>query len=169
MRKAVWMFSAPLVAGSLAWAMGMADEGPGGKLLPIGTAGRTPPAKAQKGSIYYFSRNNGEAPPGTPAVKTIPPVKGDVAASDAVPDSTPQRYTRNRLTAAPNAIQQAAGSSEKPLSTPNTNPKNRALYHDLFETSDAPASAPVTAAATTARPAALKQIPVDAPVVEECA
>ncbi len=54
MHRALWIFSAPVVAGGLAWAVNAADN----QSLPVTRA-----PQAQSGKIFYFSRggNSGSA------------------------------------------------------------------------------------------------------------
>ena len=132
MRRALWIFSAPVVAGGLAWAVNAADTG-----SPL-LAGAP---QAKNGQIFYFSRG---AKSGSAASA---PGAADASADDDTDDSDgsdtpaiPQRYVRNRT---------ASGSSARPA------PKN--YYQDLFgNAKDAPdgSAAQPAAARKSATPAA---------------
>ena len=62
MRRALWIFSAPVVAGGLAWAVNAADN-----QNPLLT--RAP--QAQTGKIFYFSRGGkSDAPPNHPGQRS---------------------------------------------------------------------------------------------------
>jgi uncharacterized repeat protein (TIGR01451 family) len=107
MRRALWIFSAPVVAGGLAWAVNAADtESP----LLAGAP------QAQNGQIFYFSRgaNSGSVASAQNAADASADDDADQADG---PDTSasPQRYIRNRT---------ASGSSARPA------PKN--YYQDLF-------------------------------------
>src|SRR5579871_5921630 len=118
MRRTLWIFSAPVVAGGLAWAVNAADNQ--GLLQP-----RT--AQTQPGKIFYFSRGGKTATPPTDAPDdTAPPDADDADAADQ--PAAPQRYVRTK-TADANA----------------TSPPVKNFYQDLFsetETSAKDKSAP---------------------------
>jgi hypothetical protein len=90
MRRALWFFSAPVIAGGLAWVVNAADnESP---LLA-----RAP--QAQNGQIFYFSRGgkSGTASAATDAADdSADSALDDAGAGDTPP--VPQRYVRNRTT-----------------------------------------------------------------------
>src|SRR5215471_17452745 len=113
MRRALWVFSAPVVAGGLAWAVNAADN----QSLP---SARAP--QAQNGQIFYFSRS-GKSGSATTASTAGGSAK-DADASDADDsDAPPRRYVRNR-----------------PKSTTTKAPAKN-YYQDLFSESDAPKTA----------------------------
>src|SRR5579872_3566082 len=117
MRRALWIFSAPVVAGGLAWAVNAANTS--GPLL----AGAP---QAQNGKVIYFSRAGkpAAAPSATDADETV---VDDSAADDNSADAdpteapaAPQRFVRNRPLAA--ATPAAANGVKN--------------YKDLFANSD---------------------------------
>jgi len=122
MRRALWIFSAPVVAGGLAWAVNAADN-----QAPLLT--RAP--QAQNGKIFYFSRGGKSGAASTAST-------ADDSAADASPDDSdvtdtppvPQRFVRS---------QTASGSTAK---SPTKN-----YYKDLFSDSDAPLTSPGAAKA----------------------
>lgn len=168
MRKALWVFSAPLVAGSLTWAISLADERPSGKLLPAAGAAQKAPAaaKGQKGSVYYFSRGKTAPAAAAPAVVEIPATKGEPEDIEAPATQGVQRSVRNRVPAtAPAAIQQTGGAST--AAGKNLPPNKNKLYHELFDSGAAPENRVIGAAATAK--AAAKPQAADGAVAEECA
>lgn len=86
MRRALWILSAPVVAGGLAWAVNAADnQGP----LLAGSP------QAQNGRIYYFSR--GAKTASNTAATDGADGSPDASADDAADgDTPPQRYVRGR-------------------------------------------------------------------------
>ncbi len=153
MRRALWLFSAPVVAGGLAWAVNAADN-----QTPL--LARAP--QAQNGQIFYFSRGgkSGSATSATEA-DTEDTTSNDSDAADTPPVA--QRYVRKRP---------AAVSASKP------GVKN--YYQDLFADDQSPtdknrdrATADDTVAVTSAasrsvKPAASAVKVSRQPVVEEC-
>lgn len=142
MRRTLWIFSAPVVAGGLAWAVNAADNQ--GLLQP-----RT--AQTQPGKIFYFSRGGKTTTP--PADATEDGTQPDADDSDAADQpSAPQRYVRNK----------AADSTA-------ASPPVKNFYQDLFSETGTPAkdkSAPPASARRSAKPAAIKTDKVAAN--EEC-
>src|SRR5439155_24447248 len=99
MRRALWMFSAPVIAGGLAWAVNAADN-----QAPLMT--RAP--QAQNGKIFYFSRGgkSGTATTATDAADSSADAKADSKADDADAGDTSavaQRYVRSRPASAASA------------------------------------------------------------------
>jgi uncharacterized repeat protein (TIGR01451 family) len=139
------MFSAPVIAGGLAWAVNAADN-----QAPLMT--RAP--QAQNGKIFYFSRG-GKSGTATTAANAADS-SADAKADDADAGDTPavaQRYVRNR-----------------PVSSASANAavKN---YQDLFSDNDAQSDSNSTrqasATSRTAKPATASKANRQA-IVEEC-
>jgi uncharacterized repeat protein (TIGR01451 family) len=153
MRRALWIFSAPVVAGGLAWAVNAANDA--GPLL----AGAP---QAQNGKIIYFSRS------GKPAAA---PSDADAAADDGSADDTadseapvaPTRFVRNRPSADSGTVANAAAE------TGATVPKGPKNYKDLFADADSSPAAKPTAARRAPRAAELSAKPPKQAVLEECA
>lgn len=128
MRKALWLLSAPVVAGGLAWAVNAADD----------SAPRS--AKATTGKVFYFSRPAGagkataDAAAGREAI-----VADDEADSEA--EETPTRYSRARAVAAA-----PAGNGAR----------SKNLYQDLFG-EGAPETEKAELPKATARPTDARQ------------
>ncbi|HLJ09725.1 MAG TPA: hypothetical protein VKU82_00980 [Planctomycetaceae bacterium] len=148
MRRALWILTAPVVAGGLAWAVNAADNQ--GPLL----AGAP---QAQNGKIFYFSRG-GKSATAANANESVDGADDSSADDDADTPPVAQRYVRNRT-----------------VSSASTKPAVKNYYQDLFADSDAaPASgssanlqsasrrAPKTAAAAAPSQARRKVI------LEEC-
>ncbi len=128
MRRVLWIFSAPVIAGGLAWAVNAADS----QTSPVVGA-----PQAQNGKIFYFSRGGKS---GTAAADSdSDDSSADDAADDAeAPDTPPvaQRYVRKRpATAAP------------------AKPPAKNYYQDLFSDSDAPTTPSPKRSSSTTRPA----------------
>jgi uncharacterized repeat protein (TIGR01451 family) len=149
MRRALWIFSAPVVAGGLAWAVNAADNA--GPLL----AGAP---QAQNGKIIYFSRGGKPAP--APSAADADATVGDATddgsadADSAEAPAAPQRFVRNSSTAA--TVPAASGV------------KN---YKDLFANSDASSgsAAPKQAAARRLPKPANSGVKANSrAIVEEC-
>ena len=155
MRRALWIFSAPVVAGGLAWAVNAADNA--GPLL----AGAP---QAQNGKIIYFSR--GGKPAQAPSASDADESVADDSAADAEPaeaPAAPQRFVRNR----PSATATTTTSTENGATAAN-GVKN---YKDLFNSADA------SAGSTAAKQAAARRLPKPAnssvnpnkrAIIEEC-
>jgi uncharacterized repeat protein (TIGR01451 family) len=107
MRRALWILSAPVVAGGLAWAVNAADSPE--PLLAQAQA-------AKPGKVVYFSRSgkSGTASSARPSASTAD-LADDLDLDDATDTAPPQRYVRNR------AGQRSAAGDR---------PKN--FYQDLF-------------------------------------
>src|SRR5579863_9099512 len=88
MRRALWIFSAPVVAGGLAWAVNAADNQ--SSLLT-----RAP--QAQNGKVFYFSR--GDKTGATASATLADDASATSAPDDPIADDAPpvpQRYVRNQ-------------------------------------------------------------------------
>src|SRR5580765_6802509 len=107
MRRALWMLSAPVVAGGLAWAVNAADE--------LGTKSARAPA-AQTGKVFYFSRTGKAGTESAAAARDASAADEEADAESASESTVPPRYTRSRAGATPGAT--------------GARPKN--LYQDLF-------------------------------------
>src|SRR5215471_18033652 len=107
MRRALWVFSAPVVAGGLAWAVNAADN----QSLP---SARAP--QAQNGQIFYFSRSGKSGSATMASAASSAKDADDSDADDS--DAPPRRYVRNR-----------------PKSTTTKAPAKN-YYQDLFSGSD---------------------------------
>ena len=181
MRRALWIFSAPVVAGGLAWAVNATDNA--GPLL----AGAP---QAQNGKIIYFSR--GGKPAAEPSASdaddtwavTIRPRFGTTAAAPSASDAddtladndtadaetaetpaAPQRFVRNRPSAAATTV---AATSTESGSAAASGVKN---YKDLFtnsETSAGSNAARQTAARRLPKPANPSATPNKRAIIEEC-
>lgn len=161
MRSALLLFSAPLVAGSLAWAVGMADD----RLVndaPLNTR----VSKTQKGKLFYFSRSGkgekdgkqGNEPETQSARSANLPRTGKQSLIKELTDTkprTPQRYVRN----APGATAAAPARTE-----------TRNYYRELFDEAEPKAvrSAQVQPVAHQA-PAAEERTTPAAPEVQTAA
>src|SRR5258708_4633312 len=156
--RALWIFSAPVVAGGFAWAVNAArDSGP----LLAGAP------QAQNGKIISSSRG------GKPAAA---PSDADVARSDADAESAddsaaddaadaeapvaPSRFVRNRPAAGAATVANAAADSGSSASGSTKN------YKNLFAEEDS--SVRQTAARRAAKPANASAKPVKKPIIEEC-
>jgi uncharacterized repeat protein (TIGR01451 family) len=137
------MFSAPVVAGGLAWAVNAADTS-----SPV--TARAP--QAQNGQIFYFSRGAK-----TGAAASADDSSADAAADDADAGTTPpvaQRYVRNRTTPA-----KGSGAATKNY------------YQELFGNDDSAPAGNATqkaAARTAAKPAGSAARANKQALVEEC-
>ena len=161
MRRALWIFSAPVVAGGLAWAVNaMNDAGP----LLAGAP------QAQNGKIIYFSRSG--KPPQAPSEaddSVADDGKADAPADSAAeanpaeaPAAPPSRFVRNRPAA---VAARAAPESRSPATGGLKN------YKDLFADKDAAAgsNAPQQGAASRLpKPAHATAKPVKPSIAEEC-
>lgn len=144
MRRALWIFSAPVVAGGLAWAINASDNQ--GSLL----AG-TP--QAQNGRIIYFSRNGKPVTTASNSDAASSGSSADIDTDDSAPaPASSQKYVR----------------SSKPAASQTPPLKN---YKNLF--ADGESAAPAgdaqqTAAKRSAKPAAVASKPNKRAVPEEC-
>jgi uncharacterized repeat protein (TIGR01451 family) len=134
MRRALWILSAPVVAGGLAWAVNAADS-----QEPL--LAQAPAAKP--GKVVYFSRSGKSGNAATAkkperAADLDDDLDTDLDAESAADTAPPQRYVRNRA---------------QQRTTAGNRPKN--LYQDLFGENTAekkalaPRRTPATTAATT--------------------
>jgi uncharacterized repeat protein (TIGR01451 family) len=125
MRRTLWILSAPVIAGGLAWSVNAIQHQ---NSLMAG------PPQGQNGKIIYFSRSGKPAAAPQPkdaddADDTATTAASDDAASAAANDSAdqsaaPRRYVRNRPTTAAKA-------------TAGSNVKN---YRELFADSETPSA-----------------------------
>jgi len=127
MRRALWIFSAPVVAGGLAWAVNAADN-----QSPLLT--RAP--QAQNGQIFYFSRGGNSGSSSTATYADDGPADSssdDADAADTPP--VPKRYVRTTA---------ATGGAVKP---PLKNYKD--LFADADDSQDASKLPPLTPPTTS--------------------
>ncbi len=156
MRRALWIFSAPVVAGGLAWAVNAANDS--GTLL----AGAP---QAQNGRIMYFS--SGGKRTAAPSDSATTAADDSSAADDSADEApaAPTRFVRNRAAQVETAANTAADSV---LSAPRAT-KN---YKDLFADPEKTPASKLTASRRTAKaPAAspVKQAPADEPAADDAA
>jgi len=159
MRKALWIFSAPVVAGGLAWAVNAANDA--GTLL----AGAP---QAQNGRIMYFSSGGKRAaqPSDTDAAQADESA-ADSSSADDSPDgdapSAPTRFVRNRpaLGAATAANTPSDSESAAPPATKN--------YKSLFADADKLKASKLSAARNTVKSASAVAAQAKQSITEECA
>lgn len=140
MRRALWILSAPVVAGGLAWAVNAAD----GPLL----AGAS---QAQNGKIYYFSRGSKTA--SNTASDDAEDAGSATSADDAdAGDTPPQRFIRS-----------------KPATASAASPGAKNYYQELFSAGDGASSGKAVQQTAARRPAkSTSGKPAQRSVVEEC-
>jgi len=153
MRRALWIFSAPVVAGGLAWAVNAANDV--GPLL----AGAP---QAQNGKIIYFSRGGkpATAPSDADAASADDSAADDAAQSDA--PAAPQRYVRNRPGAGATTV---ANTPTESGSLAANGTKN---YKDLFANESRATAARQTAARTASKAVAASTKANKQAILEEC-
>src|SRR5579863_5013658 len=157
MRRALWIFSAPVVAGGLAWAVNAANDA--GTLL----AGAP---QAQNGRIMYFSSGGKRAAaPSDASAAADDDSAADTSAADGGADgeapAAPTRFVRTRpaLGAATAANTPSDSGSAAPPATKN--------YKDLFADSEKANASKLTAARRTAKPASASAAQAKQAIVEE--
>ena len=154
MRRALWIFSAPVVAGGLAWAVNAANDA--GPLL----AGAP---QAQNGKIIYFSRGGKPAAaPSDADAAAADDSSGDDAA-DAEAPVAPTRFVRNRPSAGSSTVANAAAE------TGATVPKGPKNYKDLFADADSSPAGKPAAARRAPKAAETSAKPNKQAILEECA
>jgi uncharacterized repeat protein (TIGR01451 family) len=87
MRRVLWILSAPVVAGGLAWAVNAADE----------QSSLTRPQSGQSGKVFYFSRS-GKARTDSAARAAIS-ADEDSSGESLLAEAAPAPYVRNRTAA----------------------------------------------------------------------
>jgi uncharacterized repeat protein (TIGR01451 family) len=103
MRRALWIFSAPVVAGGLAWAINSADNN---STLQAGTP------QSQNGRIMYFSRSG--KPVSSPSASDSAD-SGSSDDDDSVPPPSPQQRSLKSRTTATTTTAQAPLKNYKSL------------------------------------------------------
>src|SRR5436190_7734605 len=153
MRRALWIFSAPVVAGGLAWAVNAANDV--GPLL----AGAP---QAQNGKIIYFSRGGkpAAAPSDADAASADDSAADDAAQSDA--PATPQRYVRNRPATGATTVTNTPTESGSVAASGTKN------YKDLFANESRATATRQTAARTASKAVAASTKANKQAILEEC-
>ncbi|HEY2250462.1 MAG TPA: hypothetical protein VGH74_05355, partial [Planctomycetaceae bacterium] len=156
MRRALWIFSAPVVAGGLAWAVNAANDT--GTLL----AGAP---QAQNGRIMYFSSGGkrAAAPSDTAAADDSAADNGaaDDAADGEAP-AAPSRFVRNRPAVG------AATAANTPADSGSAAAPSTKNYKDLFADSERANASKLTAARRTPKPAGPSAAQAKQAILEEC-
>ncbi len=134
MRRVLWIFSAPVIAGGLAWAVNAADN----QTSPVVGA-----PQAQNGKIFYFSRGGKS---GTAAADS----DGDDSSADAAPnDASSDAEAPDRTPVAQRLCPETTAGDDRACETSPA--KN--YYQDLFADPDAPTTPSAKRSSSATRPA----------------
>src|SRR5258708_5106921 len=177
--RALWIFSAPVVAGGLAWAVNAASDSgpllagapqaPNGKIIHFSPRRKPPPPPPQAKNGKIISSRRGGNPAAAPSDADVARSDADAEsaddsaaddAADAEAPVAPSRFVRNRPAAGAATVANAAADSGSSASGSTKN------YKNLFAEEDS--SVRQTAARRAAKPANASAKPVKKPIIEEC-